>query len=82
MLNDDGVQGLIAIVGAPIMLTIKNARLEEESGKIFDERALKNSKFETIKYTLREIATGLLAFSASAVVLLVILYGVGLWVDR
>ena len=49
MLNDDGVQGLIAIVGAPIMLTIKDARIEGERGKIADERALKDNKFEPIK---------------------------------
>ena len=72
----------MAIVGAPIMLTIKDDRIDDKSGKIVDERALKDNKFEPIKYTLREIAKGLLAFLASAVVLLVVLYGVGLWVDR
>jgi hypothetical protein len=64
------------------MLTIKGDRIEDVSGKIVDERALKDNKFEPIKYTLREIGKGLLAFLASAEVLLVVLYGVGLWVDR
>ena len=58
-----------------------DAWIEDESGKVVDERALKN-KFEPTKPTLRERATGLLIFLATAVVGLGILYGVGLWVDR
>ena len=56
--------------------------IEDESGKIVDERALKNNKFEPTRPTLRERATGLLIFLAAAVVGLGILYGVGLWVDH
>ena len=56
--------------------------IEDERGKIVDEQALKNNKFERTKPTLRERATGLLIFLAAAVVGLGILYGVGLWVDR
>jgi hypothetical protein len=56
--------------------------IEDERGKIVDEQALKNNKFQLTKPTLRERATGLLVFLAAAVVGLGILYGVGLWVDH
>ena len=59
-----------------------DAWIEDESGKIVDEQALKNNKFERTKPTLRERATGLLVFLAAAVVGLGILYGVGLWVNH
>ena len=59
-----------------------DAWIEDERGKVVDEQALKNNKFERTKPTLRERAMGLLIFLAAAVVGLGILCGVGLWVDH
>ena len=47
-----------------------DAWIEDESGKIVDERALKNNKFEPTKPTLRERAMGLLVILATVVVAL------------
>jgi hypothetical protein len=59
-----------------------DAWIEDESGKIVDERALKNNKYEPTKSALRERVTGLLVLFTTVVVGFGILYGVGLWVDR
>jgi hypothetical protein len=59
-----------------------NAWIEDESGKIVDEQALKNNKGEETKSVFRERATGLLVLLTTVVVGFGILYGVGLWVDR
>ena len=56
--------------------------IEDESGKIVDEQALKNNKLEPTKSMLRERVTGLLVLLTTVVVGCGILYGVGLWVDR
>ena len=56
--------------------------IEDESGKIVDEQALKNNKLESTKSMLRERVTGLLVLLTTVVVGCGILYGVGLWVDR
>ena len=59
-----------------------DAWIEDESGKIVDEQALKNNKLESTKSMLRERVTGLLVLLTTVVVGCGILYGVGLWVDR
>ena len=56
--------------------------LEDESGKIVDERTLTDNKFEPTKSMLRERAMGLLFLFTTVVVGFGILYGVGLLVDR
>ena len=67
------------------MLTIKSQTEDVkrvEGGGISDDQALSDNKFGPIKSVLREAATGLLFFLGSSAAGLIILYGVGLWVDR
>ena len=56
-----------------------DAWIEDESGKIVDERDLKNNKYEPIKATLRETAAGLLVLLAIAVVGFSTVYAIELW---
>ena len=58
------------------------AWIEDEHGKAVDEESLRKNEAVPSKPSVRERWQGLLVVFGSAMAALVILYAIGLWVDR